>query len=102
MQPLETNFTWRVDQMQKINLNPMVTEEKSLLSPQTKDLAVRYITGEYYKRIKDAGFRISELGLPEDCPPEVKHGKNAIVKGLDFEVGATAIERNEQIGGHKA
>ena len=31
-----------------------------------------------------------------------KHGKNAIVKGLDFEVGATAIERNEQIGGHKA
>ncbi len=96
MQPLETNFTWRVDQMQKINLNPMVTEEKSLLSPQTKDLAVRYITGEYYKRIKDAGFRISELGLPEDCPPEVKHGKNAI---LTAEKSALDILPEELLAG---
>ena len=31
-----------------------------------------------------------------------KFGKNAILKGIDFEEGATAIERNEQIGGHKA
>ncbi len=31
-----------------------------------------------------------------------KHGKNAIVKALNFEEGATAMERNEQIGGHKA
>ena len=29
-------------------------------------------------------------------------GKNAILKGLNFEEGATAKERNEQIGGHKA
>ncbi len=31
-----------------------------------------------------------------------KHGKNAILKGLNFEDGATAIARNGQIGGHKA
>ena len=31
-----------------------------------------------------------------------KYGKNAILKGLDFEDGATTIERNTQIGGHKA
>ncbi|MBR0223421.1 MAG: DNA methylase [Bacteroidales bacterium] len=31
-----------------------------------------------------------------------KFGKNAILKGMDFEDGATAIERNRQIGGHKA
>ena len=31
-----------------------------------------------------------------------KFGKNAILKGLDFEEGATTIERNTQIGGHKA
>ena len=31
-----------------------------------------------------------------------KYGKNAIVKGMDFEEGATARERNAQIGGHKA
>ena len=31
-----------------------------------------------------------------------KFGKNAILKGLDFEEGATTRERNNQIGGHKA
>ena len=31
-----------------------------------------------------------------------KFGKNAIVKGLNMQEGATAIERNKQIGGHKA
>jgi DNA polymerase V len=29
-------------------------------------------------------------------------GKNAILRGLNFEDGATAKDRNEQIGGHKA
>ncbi len=31
-----------------------------------------------------------------------KYGKNAILKGLNFEEGATSIERNGQVGGHKA
>ena len=31
-----------------------------------------------------------------------KYGKNSILKGMNFEEGATAIERNGQIGGHKA
>lgn len=31
-----------------------------------------------------------------------KFGKNAILKGMDFEEGATTRERNTQIGGHKA
>lgn len=31
-----------------------------------------------------------------------KFGKNAILKGMNFEDGATAKERNMQIGGHKA
>lgn len=31
-----------------------------------------------------------------------KYGKNAILKGMDFEDGATTRDRNEQIGGHKA
>ena len=30
-----------------------------------------------------------------------KYGKNAILKGLNFDEGATARERNAQIGGHK-
>lgn len=31
-----------------------------------------------------------------------KYGKNAILKGINFEEGATTIERNGQVGGHKA
>lgn len=31
-----------------------------------------------------------------------KYGKNAVLKGMNMREGATAKERNEQIGGHKA
>ena len=31
-----------------------------------------------------------------------KYGKNALLKGMDLLDGATAIERNQQIGGHKS
>ena len=30
-----------------------------------------------------------------------KYGKNAILKGMNLEEGATAKERNEEVGGHK-
>jgi DNA polymerase V len=35
---------------------------------------------------------------------EIKHkyGKNAVVKAKNLSKGGTAIERNGQIGGHKA
>ena len=31
-----------------------------------------------------------------------KFGKNSILKAMNLEDGATAIDRNNQIGGHKA
>ena len=31
-----------------------------------------------------------------------KFGKNAVLKGMNLQEGATTIERNRQIGGHKA
>ena len=31
-----------------------------------------------------------------------KYGKNAILKAADLQEGATTIDRNRQIGGHKA
>ena len=31
-----------------------------------------------------------------------KYGKNALLKGMNLEEGATTMERNEQVGGHKA
>lgn len=46
---------------------------------------------EKEKRMQEAMLKIKK-----------KHGKNAILKGTNFEDGATARERNGQIGGHKA
>ena len=31
-----------------------------------------------------------------------RYGKNAILKGMNFQDAATTRERNQQIGGHKA
>ena len=31
-----------------------------------------------------------------------KFGKNAVLKGMNLEEGATAVKRNNQIGGHRA
>jgi DNA polymerase V len=31
-----------------------------------------------------------------------RYGKNAILKGMNLEEGATAKDRNSQIGGHRA
>ena len=31
-----------------------------------------------------------------------KFGRNAVIKGMNLQEGATARERNSQIGGHKA
>ncbi|MBQ9632208.1 MAG: DNA methylase, partial [Lachnospiraceae bacterium] len=31
-----------------------------------------------------------------------RYGKNALLRGMNFEEGGTTIERNGQIGGHRA
>ena len=37
-----------------------------------------------------------------DISIKEKFGKNAILKGIDLQAGATTMERNRQIGGHKS
>ncbi|NLL47667.1 MAG: DNA methylase [Firmicutes bacterium] len=43
------------------------------------------------KKMQEAVLQIKE-----------RYGKNAILKGMNLEEGATTVERNRQIGGHKA
>lgn len=45
---------------------------------------------------KERRIQLAELAIKK------KFGKNAILKGTNLEEGATTIERNNQIGGHKA
>ncbi len=47
-------------------------------------------------REKEYSLQKAVVGLQK------RYGKNAVLKGMNLEEGATAIERNGQIGGHKA
>ena len=93
--------------VRRINLtvNRVISEEEAAtLAPPTEqlDLFTDYEEKAQHEERKAQGLakerKMQEalLGIKE------KYGKNAILKGLNFEEGATAKERNQQIGGHKA
>ncbi len=51
---------------------------------------------DYTQDEKDRDLQLAMLELQQ------KYGKNAVLKGMNFEEAATTIERNGQIGGHKS
>ena len=69
--------------------------------PEQLDLFTDYTAQEQKQAEQDAAYarekKIQEamLGIKK------KFGKNAILKGMNLEEGATARERNQQIGGHQ-
>ena len=61
------------------------------------DLFTDYMEEEKEKeRLKERKIQEAMLAIKK------KYGKNAILKGMNLEEGATAMERNRQIGGHKS
>ena len=62
------------------------------------DYAEKKIEEEKKKEEQEKEKRLQQALL------DIKHkfGKNAILKGISLQDGATAKERNAQIGGHKA
>lgn len=77
-----------------------VQQESS--APVQLDLFTDYDALQKEKEVKEEKLakerRIQETLLDI----KKRFGKNAILKGLNFEDGATAKDRNQQIGGHKA
>ena len=53
---------------------------------------------EYESRINDVIERRAQKAVLEI---RKKFGRNAILKGMNLEEGATGIERNSQVGGHR-
>ena len=51
---------------------------------------------------KKGDFRQEKKVLKTVIDIKKKYGKNAIVRGMNLKEGATAMDRNRQIGGHKA
>lgn len=88
-----------------ISANHVISEEKaSKLSkvPVQLDLFTDYDALEReeaeIKAVRDKERKMQEAILAI----KKQFGKNAILRGTSFEEGATARERNQQIGGHKA
>jgi len=54
---------------------------------------------DYKKRQKEEGERKIQKAMLDI---KNKYGKNAIIKGMNLQAGGTTIERNSQIGGHRA
>ena len=70
--------------------------------PQQLDLFTDYEALEKQKQ-EEKAKRDKERRLQEtQLKIKQRFGKNAILRGLNFEEGATAKERNKQIGGHEA
>ena len=92
--------------VRRINLTTNHVVDESMAKakdlPQQLDLFTDYEQLERQKKEEqealDKERRIQEARLAI----KQRFGKNAILKGLNFEEGATAKERNRQIGGHKA
>lgn len=80
-----------VPESQKTTPQP---QQLSLFSDPEKERAESASEDEALEREKRRQQAVLEI--------KNKYGKNAILKGKNFEEGATAKERNEQIGGHKA
>ena len=62
-----------------------------LFAPSTEDVDIMKVD-----ETKDHQLQQAILSIKR------KYGKNKLLKGRDLEEGATAVERNNQIGGHKA
>ncbi|MBO7489284.1 MAG: DNA methylase [Bacteroidales bacterium] len=76
--------------------------QRTLQQPQQFDLFTDY--EEYEKQQEQQSKILKKERKMQEAVIGIKRkfGKNAILKGLNFEDGATAKERNRQIGGHKA
>ena len=66
------------------------------------DIFTDYEALEKKKELERAEFEKERHIQEAAIEIKKKFGKNALLKGINFEEGATARERNRQIGGHKA
>lgn len=82
-----------------------VIDEKSIENEKKYkqlNLFTDYGEGAKKKEEEEAEF-IKERKLQETILNiKKKYGKNAVIKGVNLEEGATTLSRNKQIGGHKA
>ena len=82
-----------------------VKKEQDIVKKETYeqlDLFTDYAAIEKEKQEKEEKLQKEKKLQHAMLEIKKKYGKNAILKGTNFEEGATSIDRNQRIGGHKA
>ena len=81
-----------------ISMNRVIKESEWQPEYEQMDLFTDYAAREKDKE------RLSKERSLQEAMLEIrkKYGKNAVLKGINLEEGATGRERNEQVGGHRA
>ena len=69
--------------------------------PAQLDLFTDYAREEEAQKKREAALEKERRAQEAALAVQNKFGKNALLKGMNFEEGATTRERNGQIGGHK-
>ncbi|MBQ8956468.1 MAG: DNA methylase [Lachnospiraceae bacterium] len=87
--------------------NHAIDEGKAAASADTEEYEQLDLFTDYEAKeeeeLEKAAFREKEKRLQDAMIDiKLKFGKNAIVRGTSMQEGATGLERNRQIGGHKA
>ena len=84
----------------------LVTEEEAKAREEEHaeqlDLFTDYEAEEKKRQEEEAGLEKEKRVQKALLDIRERYGKNAVVRGLNLQDGATAMERNRQIGGHKA
>ncbi len=70
--------------------------------PEQLDLFTDYAAEEARRQAEEQALRKEEKMQQAMLDIRKKYGKNAITKGTSYQEGATGLDRNRQIGGHKA
>jgi len=81
-----------------ITVNHVLPEDKVPKKYEQMDLFTDYAAREREEKKLERERSMQEAMLKI----KNRYGKNAILKGVNFEEGATGRERNRQVGGHKA
>ena len=81
-----------------------IVDEKDIREavPEQLDMFTDYEAEQRRRDAEDAALEKERRGQLVMLEIKKKFGKNAILKGMNLQEGATAKERNETIGGHKA
>lgn len=83
-----------------ITANNIVSETFAIKEKKNEQLDM---FGDFQKRDMELQEEKEEKQLQKSILDiKRKYGKNAIVKGMNLEEAGTTIERNSQVGGHKA